>query len=129
MNSLSVKKGDNVVVIAGKDKGKTGKINSVLPTKNKVSVEGVSVISRHTKPRSANEKGGIVKKEGHIDASNVQVICASCNKATRIGHSIVDDKKIRVCKKCGATLDVTKKVAKKAATKKTTTAKKPVANN
>lgn len=130
MNSLSVKRGDNVVVIAGKDKGKTGKVSSVLPTKNRVSVEGISIISRHTKPRSAQEKGGIVKKEGHIDASNVQVICAACGKATRVAHSIVDGKKIRVCKKCGATLDVTtKKVAKKAATKKTTTAKKPVDNN
>lgn len=136
MNSLSVKKGDNVVVIAGKDKGKTGKISLVLPTKNRVTVEGVNIVSKHTKPRSAQEKGGIVKRPAAIDASNVQVICASCNKATRIAHSIVDGKKVRICKKCGATLDMEAKKAPaktaaakkapatKAAPTKTTTAKK-----
>lgn len=129
MNSLSVKKGDNVVVIAGKDKGKTGKVSLVLPAKNRVAVEGVNVISKHTKPRSANDKGGIVKKEAAVDASNVQIICAACNKATRVGHSIVNDKKVRVCKKCGSSLDVAKKAEKKPATKKTTTAKKPVDKN
>ena len=139
MNSLSVKKGDNVVVIAGKDKGKTGKISLVLPAKNRVTVEGVNIVSKHNKPRSAQDKGGIVKNPAAIDASNVQVICASCNKATRIAHNIVEGKKVRVCKKCGSLLDTAKKATtktttdkkaeKKPATKKTTTAKKPVEKN
>jgi large subunit ribosomal protein L24 len=135
MNSLSVKKGDNVVVIAGKDKGKTGKISLVLPAKNRVTVEGVNVISKHTKPRSAQEKGGIIKKPAAIDASNVQVICPSCNKATRVAHTTLNGKKVRVCKKCGASLDSAKKALakktadKKPATKKTATAKKPVEKN
>jgi len=126
--SLGIKKGDNVVVIAGKDKGKTGKINLVNPDKLRVSVEGVEMISKHKKPRNAQDKGGIIKKEGTIDISNVQVICASCGKATRVSHSIVDGKKVRICKKCGAILDATKKVAKKSS-KKTTAAKKTVENN
>lgn len=124
--SLGVKKGDNVVVIAGKDKGKTGKVNLVNPDDKRVVVEGVNLISRHTKPRNAQEKGGIVKKEGTIDISNVQVICASCNKATRVAHTFVDNKKLRVCKHCGASLDAEKKAVKKAPAKKTSTAKKPV---
>lgn len=125
MKSLSVKKGDNVVVIAGKEKGKTGKIGVVNPEKNRVVVEGVNLISKHQKPRNAQDKGGITKKEASIDASNVQVICPSCNKATRIARAMVEGKKARVCKHCGASLDTEKKVSKKAP-KKSSTAKKPV---
>lgn len=115
MNSLSIKKGDNVLVIAGKEKGKTGQIGSVNPTKQQVTVEGVNLVSKHKKPRNAQDKGGIIKQEGNIHVSNVQIVCASCGKATRIAHSIVEGKKVRTCKKCGAQLDAPKKVAKKTA--------------
>lgn len=127
--SLNVKKGDTVVVIAGKEKGKVGKINLVNPNEKRVAVEGVNLVSKHKKPKSAQDKGGIIKKEGTIDVSNVQVICAGCNKATRVAHNFVDGKKVRVCKHCGASLDTQKKVAKKAPAKKTSTAKKPVESN
>lgn len=112
---LSVKKGDNVLVIAGKDAGKTGEILEVKD--GKVLVAGVNIQAHHNKPRSKDDKGGILKTEGPVDASNVQVVCPACKKATRIAHKIEDGESIRVCKKCGAVLDTkkaTKKVAKKA---------------
>ena len=94
--ALNVKKGDTVVVIAGKDKGKTGKVLVAMPADNSVVVAGVNIISKHKKPRSAQDKGGIIKRENKIDASNVQIICGSCGKATRVGHSIDGDKKTRI---------------------------------
>lgn len=119
--SLSIKKGDNVLVIAGKDKGKTGKVLVSMPADNSVVVAGVNMISKHKKPRSAQDKGGIIKKEGKIHASNVQIVCPSCDKATRINNVMVDGKKVRQCKKCGANLDVAvKKEAKKTTTKSAT---------
>ena len=124
--ALNVKKGDTVVVIAGKDKGKTGKVLVAMPADNSVVVAGVNIIAKHKKPRSAQDKGGIIKKENKIDASNVQVICPVCGKATRIAHKEVDGKMARICKKCGANLDVVaKKVAKDApkTTTKTATTK------
>ena len=117
--ALNVKKGDNVLVIAGKDKGKTGKVLVAMPADNSVVVAGVNMIAKHKKPRSANDKGGIIKKEGKIDASNVQIICPTCGKATRVASAMDGDKKIRQCKKCKANLDV---VVKKE-TKKTSTTK------
>ena len=126
--SLSIKKGDNVLVIAGKDKGKTGKVLVSLPADNSVVVAGVNMISKHKKPRSAQDKGGIIKKEGKIDASNVQIICPNCGKATRVASAMDGDKKIRQCKKCKANLDVAvKKETKKATTTKTTTKTAPKA--
>jgi large subunit ribosomal protein L24 len=127
--SLSVKKGDTVLVLAGKDKGKVGKVNLVNPSDKRVVVEGVNVINKHQKPKNAQDKGGIIKKEGTIDISNVQVICASCNKTTRVAHTFVEGKKVRVCKHCGASLDTSKKVVKKAPAKKTSAAKKPAESN
>lgn len=128
---MKVKKNDNVVVIAGKDKKKTGKVLAVIPKTNRVVVEGVNVQSKAKKARSAQETSQIVKREGAIDASNVLVICPVCNKATRVAHNVVDDKKVRVCKKCGASLDgkfekTLKKAVKEegSAPKKTTTRKK-----
>lgn len=138
MNSLQIKKGDNVLVIAGKENGKTGQVIAVNPKANSVIVKGINMISKHTKPRSAQEKGGIVKIEGKMDASNVQIICPKCSKATRIAHSIVEDKKIRICKKCGASLEIATKAitktksiatAKKATAKKVTATKAPVKTN
>ena len=116
---MTVKTGDTVVVIAGKDKGKTGKVSAVNAGANKVLVEDVNVVTKHQKPRSQQDKGGIVKKSAPIDASNVLVVCPTCGKATRVAHSEVEGKKVRSCKKCNASLDkeyvkATKKEAKKA---------------
>ena len=105
MKNLNVKTGDTVVVITGKDAGKQGKVLSVDPSKNRIVVEGVNMISRHQKARKAQEKSAIVKKEGTIDVSNVMIICPVCGKATRVKHTVNEEgKNIRVCK-CGAALD------------------------
>ena len=116
---MTVKTGDNVLVIAGKEKGKTGKVTAVYADDRRVVVEGVNVVSKHQKPRSQQDKGGIIKKSAPIDASNVLVVCPLCGKATRVAHSEVEGKKVRSCKKCGGSLDKeyvkqTKKEAKKA---------------
>ena len=104
MNKVHVKTGDNVMVISGKDAGKTGKVLAVSPTEGKVIVESLNMVTKHVKPRRQGEQGGIVKAEGAMYASKVMPVCPKCNKATRIGHSEVDGKKVRVCKKCGAQL-------------------------
>ena len=104
MNKVHVKTGDNVMVISGKDAGKTGKVLAVSPTEGKVIVEGLNMVTKHVKPLRQGEQGGIVKAEGAMYASKVMPVCPKCNKATRIGHSEVDGKKVRVCKKCGAQL-------------------------
>ncbi len=114
--TLNVKKGDNVLVIAGKDKGKSGKVLTAIPADNAVVVSDVNIIAKHKKPKNAQDKGGIIRKENKIDASNVLVICPECNKATRISYAVEGDKKFRKCKKCGASLDKavpTKKEVKK----------------
>ncbi len=121
MNSLHVKKGDNVIVLAGKDKGKKGTIISASPKAGTVRVEGVNVITKHVKPRGAQQPGGIQKEPGNIHVSNVQVICPDCGKPTRVAHATVDGKKARVCKHCGASLD---KAAKAAVKKEKKTARK-----
>lgn len=117
--SMTVKKGDTVVVIAGKDKGKKGKILEVFPKDNRVIVDGVNIVSKHKKARTQQEQSAIIKKTAPIDASNVMVVCGVCGKATRVAHREIDGKKVRVCKKCSASLDKeyvkqTKKDAKKA---------------
>ncbi len=117
MNSLFVKKGDNVKILAGKDKGKTGKIIASDPEAGRVTVENCNIIVKHVKPRGAQSPGGKQKIAGTIDASNVQIICPSCNKTTRVAHAEADGKKIRICKKCGASLDVKVKAEKKTAKK------------
>jgi large subunit ribosomal protein L24 len=100
-----VKKNDLVMVIAGRDKGKSGKILSVLSKKNRVIVEKVNFIKRHTRPSAKQRQGGIIEREGPINISNVMLICTKCNKPSRIGKKYLeDDKKVRVCKKCGEIL-------------------------
>ena len=111
---MNVKVNDNVLVIAGKDKGVQGKVLATSPKANTVVVEGVRVQKKHEKARKANETSKIVEVPGPIDASNVKVVCPSCGKATRVKHAVVDGKKVRVCK-CGAVLD--KAYSKKAAAK------------
>ena len=102
MNKMSIKKDDLMVVISGKDKGKQGKVLSVLPKESKVIVEKVNIVSRHTKPRKQGEQGGIVKRETPIRACKVALYCGKCGKGVRVGFKIEGDKKTRVCAKCGA---------------------------
>jgi large subunit ribosomal protein L24 len=103
MNKMSIKKGDTVIVLSGKDKGKQGKVEVVLPKEGKVVVERVNVVSRHTKPRQQGDEGGIIKKETPIYACKVMRVCPKCNKPTRTAHKLLaDGKKVAVCKKCGA---------------------------
>lgn len=111
--NLNVKSGDTVVVIAGKDKGSTGKVIAAYPAAGRVKVENVNIVTKHKKPRSAQVPGGIFKEAAAIDVSNVQIICPSCEKATRVRHGESEGKKVRVCCKCGASLDVKAKIEKK----------------
>ena len=131
--SLNIKKGDTVLVIAGKDNGKTGTVLEVSPKANKVVVDGVNVVSRHQKPKSQQDKGGIIKKNAALDASNVMVVCPDCGKATKVKAGMVNDSKVRLCKKCGASLDkehaksVKKEAKKVAKAEEKTTSKKSAA--
>ncbi len=99
---MKIKKDDKVVVLAGKDKGKQGKVLSADPKGGKVVVEGVNVATKHRKPRKQGEEGGIIKMETPIYVSKVQLVCPKCGKATRVGFKVEAGKKTRVCKKCGA---------------------------
>ena len=105
--SLHVKTGDRVIITAGKDKGKEGNIKKAIPSEGKVIVEGANMVTKATKANPAyGIQGGLIKKEAPLDSSNVMIVCPACGKATRVAHKIVDGKKIRVCKKCGESLDV-----------------------
>lgn len=106
MAKMNIKKDDTVVVISGEDKGKKGKVLTALPKDNKVIVEKVNIVTKHRKPRSQKDQGGIIKQEAAINASNVMLVCEKCGKATRVGHKVLDNgKKVRVCVKCGDTFD------------------------
>ena len=99
---MNIKKGDTIVVLSGKDKGKQGKILKSDPKGGKVIVEGVNVAMKHRKPRKQGEEGGIIKVETPIYACKVMVVCPKCGKPTRVAHKLDGGKKVRVCKKCGA---------------------------
>ena len=102
MNKVHVKTGDTVVVLSGKDKGKQGAVLAVSPKEGKVIVEKVNMVTKHVKPRRMGEPGGIVKAEGAMYASKVQLVCPRCKQPTRVGHKLYEDgKKGRICKKCG----------------------------
>ena len=103
MATMKIKKGDTVKVIAGKDKDKEGKVISVNPKKGAVLVEGVNMVTKHTKPSMANQQGGIVEKEAWLDASNVMVMHEG--KATRVGFKMEGDKKVRFAKTTGKVID------------------------
>lgn len=128
---MKVKKNDTVLVITGKDAGKTAKVLVASPKTNKVIVDGINVQKKHAKARSAQDVSSIKSQPGPIDASNVMVVCPTCNKATRVAYAIEGDKKARICKKCGAVLDVTKeaKEVKKATKRKTKKAEKSAEEN
>jgi large subunit ribosomal protein L24 len=98
---MKIRKGDTVLIISGKDRGKTGKILRALPRENKIVVEGVNLRKKHKKPRRGGEKGQIIVLPAPISASNVKLICSKCAKATRVGYKITGDRKYRICKKCG----------------------------
>jgi len=102
-----IRKNDNVIVIGGKDRGKRGRVLKVLPARNRVIVEGVNFINRHTKPNPGrNVKGGIVKREASLHASNVQLVCPECGNPTRIGHRLLGDgRKVRICRRCEGVVD------------------------
>ncbi len=99
---MKVKKGDTVQVLTGNDKGKTGEVLEVIPKDSKVVVKGINVRKKHIKPRKQGEEGGIIPVECAINSSKVNVVCPKCGKTTKIGYKIENDKKVRICKKCGA---------------------------
>ena len=99
---MNIKRDDKVVVLSGKDKGKEGKVLRSDPSAGKLVVEGVNVASKHQKPKKQGEQGGIIKMETPIYACKVMVVCPKCGKPTRVAHKVDGDKKVRVCKKCGA---------------------------
>ena len=102
-----IRKNDNVVVTTGKDRGKRGRVVRVVPDKNRVVVEGVNIVKRHTKANpQRNIKGGVVEREAPLHASNVQIVCPECGKPTRIGRTVLaDGRKVRVCRKCEGVVD------------------------
>ncbi len=99
---MNIRKDDKVIVLSGKDKGKTGKVLVADPKSLKVIVEGVNVATKHQKAQKKGQDGGIIKVETPIYVSKVQLVCPKCGKGTRVAHKIADGKKTRVCKKCGA---------------------------
>ena len=99
---MKIKRDDKVIVLSGKDKGKSGKVIAADPKAEKVIVEGVNVATKHQKAQKKGQDGGIIKAETPIYVSKVQLVCPKCGKGTRVAYKIVDGKKVRVCKKCGA---------------------------
>ena len=102
-----IRRNDTVVITTGKDSGKRGRVLKVLPAKNRLIVEGVNLIKRHTRPNpQKNIKGGIVEREASLHASNVQLVCPECRKMTRVGRKILGDgRKVRICRKCEGVVD------------------------
>ena len=101
---MRIKKGDNVSVLSGNDKGKTGEVLEVMPKTDKIIVKGVNIRKKHVKPRKAGEEGGIISVECAIPSSKVNVVCPKCGKVTKVGYKMEKNEKVRVCKKCGANL-------------------------
>ncbi len=104
---LHFKKDDQAIVIAGKEKGKSGKILSMISKKECVLIEKVNLVKRHSRPSTKNRQGGIIEKEAPIHISNVMILCSKCNSPVRIGRKTLEDgKKVRYCKKCGEFIDL-----------------------
>lgn len=102
---MRIKKGDNVKILSGNDKDKTGEVLEVIPKKNKIVVKGVNVRKKHIKPRKQGDEGGIISSECPIDSSKVNIVCNKCGKATKIGYKVEEKgEKVRICKKCGSKL-------------------------
>ena len=101
---MRIKKGDNVQILSGNDKGKTGEVLEVIPKDDKIVVKGINVRKKHVIARKQNDESGIISVECAIPSAKANVVCAKCGKATKVGYSIEKDKKVRICKKCGAKL-------------------------
>jgi len=105
-SKIRIKKNDIVEVMAGRDRGKTGKVLRIVEEQDRLVVEKVNMIKRHTRPSPTTGQGGIVEKEGSVHVSNVRLVCPKCSQPTRIGHALSGDgKKVRICKKCGEMLE------------------------
>ena len=103
---MSIRRNDNVMVIAGRSRGKRGKVHRVMPKENRLIVEGVNLVKRHTKPRGIARQAGIIEKEAPIHVSNVMLVCPKCSRPVRTGAHFLDDgKKVRVCRGCGEIID------------------------
>ncbi|MBM2805671.1 MAG: ribosomal protein [Deltaproteobacteria bacterium] len=103
---MQIRKNDSVMVITGKERGKTGKVLRVLMDKDAVIIERTNMVKRHTKPRGPQQPGGIIEKEASIHASNIMIMCNKCNAPVRIGHkTLADGEKIRICRRCEEALD------------------------
>ena len=103
---MNIRKDDTVLVIAGKDKGKKGKVRFSYPDKERIMVEGVNFIKKHSKARGAAKQAGIIEREALIPVSNVMLLCSKCNKPARVGFRFLDDgKKVRFCRACGEVID------------------------
>ena len=103
MAGMKIKKGDRVRVLTGKDRGKEGVVMHALPAERKVIVDGVNVVKRHQKARSATESGGIIDKDLPVPVSNVAIVCSECGPS-RVGYRLTDGAKVRICRKCGKEL-------------------------
>ena len=101
---MRIKKGDNVQILSGNDKGKTGEVLEVLPKDDKIIVKGINIRKKHVKARKQGQESGIISVECSIPSSKANVVCSKCGKATKIGYSIEKNEKVRICKKCGAKL-------------------------
>jgi large subunit ribosomal protein L24 len=102
---MKIHKGDEVIVLSGKDKGKKAQVVRAIPSRDRVIVEGVNVAKRHAKPTRATQQGGVIDKFMPVHVSTVGLVCKGCNKATRVGYKVEDNgEKVRVCKKCGSIL-------------------------
>jgi large subunit ribosomal protein L24 len=104
-SSMHVRRGDRVRVITGKDKGKEGKVLRAYPEKRRVTIEGVNLVKRATRPSQKNPQGGIMQHEGTLHVSNVMLICPSCSQPSRVGRRRENGEVVRVCKKCGKDID------------------------
>lgn len=110
---MHVRAGDSVIVLSGKDRGKSGKVIEVNPAKGTVLVEGISIATKHVRPKRMDQQGGIIHQETSIDASNVMLVCNKCKKPSRTERKVEDNgRKVRICKKCGQVIDVIKEAAK-----------------
>ena len=105
MGKMHIKTGDSVIVIAGKEKGKKGKVIACYPKKDRVVVEGLNKVKRHTKPTQSNPQGGIIVKEAPMASAKVMLVCPHCQKPTRIKKVEVSGSSVRACKKCGEVID------------------------
>lgn len=103
---MQIRKNDSVLVIKGRERGKTGKVLRVIREQNAVTIERVNLVKRHSRPKGPQQPGGIVEKEASLDVANVMILCDKCNAPVRVGHKILGDgKKIRICRRCNEALD------------------------